>query len=118
MAVFSFFNIYTIKESIGIKRNTNLASWKHTYIILTPQAKPHFYIVKPGFKEVYTFSFLFLLKNVDCGYSLELPRQSGSNEYPQYIVKPGFKEVYIFFLISAQKRRLWVLVRTAPANRF
>ena len=72
-----FFNIHTIKESMGIKRNTNLASWKHTYIILTPQAKPHF-----------------------------------------YIVKPGFKEVYIFFLISAQKRRLWVLVRTAPAKRF
>ena len=27
--------------------------------------------------------FLFLLKNIDCGYSLEPPRQGGSNEYPQ-----------------------------------
>ena len=29
-----------------------------------------------------------------------------------YIVKLGFTGVYIIFLISAQKQRLWVLVRT------
>ena len=33
---------------------------------------PHFYIVKLGFTGVY-FLFLFLLKNIDCGYSLEPP---------------------------------------------
>ena len=44
--------------------------------------KPHFYIVKLGFTGVYII-FLFLLKNIDCGYSLELPRRGGSNEYPQ-----------------------------------
>ena len=27
--------------------------------------------------------FLILLKNIDCGYSLEPPRRGGSNEYPQ-----------------------------------
>ena len=27
--------------------------------------------------------FLCLLKNIDCEYSLELPRRGGSNEYPQ-----------------------------------
>ena len=27
--------------------------------------------------------FLFLLKNIDCGYLLEPPRRGGSNEYPQ-----------------------------------
>ena len=43
--------------------------------------KPHFYIVKLGFTGVYIF--LFLLKNIDCGYSLEPPRRGGSNEYPQ-----------------------------------
>ena len=32
--------------------------------------KPHFYIVKLGFAGVYLF-FLFLLQNIDCGYSLE-----------------------------------------------
>ena len=30
-----------------------------------------------------------------------------------YIVKLGFTGVYIIFLISAEKHRLWVLVRTA-----
>ena len=30
-----------------------------------------------------------------------------------YIVKLGFTGVHIIFLISAQKHRLWVLVRTA-----
>ena len=35
-----------------------------------------------------------------------------------YIVKPGFTGVFINFLISAQKHRLWVLVRTAAARRF
>ena len=42
--------------------------------------KPHFYIVNLGFTGVYIF---FLLKNIDCGYSLEPPRRGGSNEYPQ-----------------------------------
>ena len=42
--------------------------------------KPHFYIVKLGFTRVF---FLFLLKNIDCGYSLEPPLRGGSKEYPQ-----------------------------------
>ena len=35
-----------------------------------------------------------------------------------YTVKLGFTGVYIIFLISAQKHRLWVLVRTASSRRF
>ena len=35
-----------------------------------------------------------------------------------YIVKLGFTGVYIIFLISCQKHRLWVLVRTASSRRF
>ena len=35
-----------------------------------------------------------------------------------YIVKLGFTGVYIIFLISAQKHRLWVLVRTISLRRF
>ena len=35
-----------------------------------------------------------------------------------YIVKLGFTWVYIIFLISAQRHRLWVLVRTASSRRF
>ena len=33
-----------------------------------------------------------------------------------YIVKLGFTGVYIIFLISAQRHRLWVLVRTASSS--
>ena len=44
--------------------------------------EPHFYIVKLGYAGVYLF-FLFLLQNMDCGYSLEPPRRGGSNVYPQ-----------------------------------
>ena len=44
--------------------------------------EPHFYIAKWGYAGVYLF-FLFLLQNIDCGYSLEPPRRGGSNVYPQ-----------------------------------
>ena len=44
--------------------------------------EPHFYIEKLGYAGVYLFS-LFLLQNIDCGYSLEPPRRDGSNVYPQ-----------------------------------
>ena len=44
--------------------------------------KPHFYVVKLGFTGVYIIS-LFLLKNIDCMYSLEPPCQGSYNEYPQ-----------------------------------
>ena len=40
--------------------------------------KPHFYIVKLGFTGVYII-FLFLLKNIDCGYSLEPPRVTSTH---------------------------------------
>ena len=44
-----------------------IPSGKHAYIILTP---------------LKNIIFLILLKNIDCGYSLESPRRGGSNEYP------------------------------------
>ena len=40
--------------------------------------------VKLGFTGVY-INFLFLLKNIDCGYSFEPPFQGGSNKYPQSV---------------------------------
>ena len=44
--------------------------------------EPHFYIAKLGYAGVYLF-FLYLLQNIDCGYSLEPPRRGGSKLYPQ-----------------------------------
>ena len=31
----------------------------------------------------FLFFFLIFAQNMDCGYTLELPRRGGSNEYPQ-----------------------------------
>ena len=62
--------------------NNNITSWKHACLYNVDPLKPHFYIVKLGFTG-YTLFFLYLLKNIDCEYSLEPPRRGGSNEYPQ-----------------------------------
>ena len=53
-----------------------------TYLYNFDPLKPHFYIVKLGFAGVQVI-FLISAQNMDCGYSLELPRRGGSNEYPQ-----------------------------------
>ena len=58
--------------------------------------KPHFYIVKLGFIGVYTI-FLFLLKNIICGYSLEPPRRGGSNEYHNLCFEQKYDK-YLNFL--------------------
>ena len=46
---------------------------------------PHFYIVKVEYAGVYLF-VLFVLQNIDCGYTLEPPRRGGSNVYPQSMI--------------------------------
>ena len=59
--------------------------------------KPHFYIVKLAFTGVYII-FLILLKNIDCGYSLELPRWGSSNKYPQSMFWAGTWKISEFFI--------------------
>ena len=39
-----------------------------------------------NFQTKILIFFIFLLKNIDCGYSLEPPLRGGSNEYPQSMV--------------------------------
>ena len=57
------------------------SSRKHAYIILDP-LNPTF-IQKNWGLQGCTLFFIFQLRNIDCGYSLEPPRRGGSNEYPQ-----------------------------------
>ena len=100
-----------------------------THIMLT--LRKHAYsnllkIVQPKKEKIHIknsdiFSYIIskhrlwvLVRNIDCGYSLEPPRQGGSNEYPQsmvfkqnkkntvypckpqfYCIKVGLKEVRI-----------------------
>ena len=56
---------------------------------------PHFYIVKLGFTGLYIL-VLFLLKNIDCGYSLEPPRRGGSYEYPQSMFEQKYEKYQNF----------------------
>ena len=55
--------------------------------------KPHFYIVKLGFPGVYII-FLYLLKNIDCGYSLEPPRRVPTI----YVLSRNMKNIRFLYL--------------------
>ena len=87
--------LYSTKADI-LSKSWLSSSRKHTYIILTP-LKPHFYTVKLGFIG-YTLCFLFLLENINCEYSLELPLQCGSNEYPQSMFWAEIWNISEFFI--------------------
>ena len=63
--------------------------------------KPHFYKVRRGLQG-YTLFFLFLLKNIDCGYSLEPPRRGSSNEYPQSMFWAQIWKISEFFIWNFQ----------------
>ena len=59
--------------------------------------KPHFCIVKRGLQG-YTLLFLFLLKNIGCGYSLELLHRGSSNEYLQSMFEAEIRKISEFFI--------------------
>ena len=74
-------------------------------------------MVKLGFTGVYII-FLCLLKNIDCGYSLEPPRRGGSNEYHNLCLSNSMKNIRIlsenfhFFVVKCSiylKRRVFVM---------
>ena len=78
------------------------ASRKHTctYIIFTP-LNPTF-IYKNWGLQGDTLFFLFLLKNIDCGYSLEPPRRGGSNDCPQSMFWAEIRKIsnFVFWKLS------------------
>ena len=68
-----------------------------TYLYNFDPLKPYFYIVKPGFTGVYII-FLISAQNIDCWYSLEPPRQGGSNEFPQSMFWAEIWKISEFFI--------------------
>ena len=74
-----------------------MAAITKTYLYNFDPFKPHFNVVKLGLQG-YTLFFLFLLKNIDCGYSLEPPRWGGSNEYPQSMFWAEIWKISEFFV--------------------
>ena len=67
---------------------------------------PHFYIVKLGFKG-YTLFFLFLLINIDYGYSLEPPRREISEFLSEH-----FQFLEVKFSIYLNRRVFVMMLRT------
>ena len=57
--------------------------------------KPPFYTVKLAFAGVY-INFLISAQKIDCGYSLEPPRQSGSKKYPQSMFWAEIWKISVF----------------------
>ena len=83
-----------------------------TYLCNFDPLKPHFYIVKLGFTGVYII-FLISAQNIDCGYSCEPPRRSGSNlcfvqKYEKYLsfLSENFQFLEIKFSIYYAPRRI------------
>ena len=74
---------------------TELPSRKHAYIILTPLNPTS--VINWGLQG-YIFFFLFLLKNIDCGYSLEPPHRGGSNEYHNICFEQKYEKIIRDFL--------------------
>ena len=60
-------------------------SRKYAYIILIPL-------------QGYTIIFLFLLKNIEWGYSLEPPRPGGSNEYHNLYFEQKYEKLHNVFI--------------------
>ena len=59
-----------------------------------PASNPTLYS-KTGLQG-YTLFFLFLLKNIDRGYSLEPPLRGGSNEYPNLCFEQKYEKISEF----------------------
>ena len=84
-----------------------LPSGKHVRVMYTP-LYPTF-IAKLGYSGVHLF-FLFLLQNIDCGYSLEPPRRGGSNIVPTInVLSKNIKTFLINFSIFTDEKNLCIL---------
>ena len=58
------------------------------------------------------FLFLFLLKNIDCGYLLELPHWGSSNEYPQSMfLSRNMKTIRIFHVFYLSENFHFLVVK-------
>ena len=86
-----------------------------TFLYIFYPLRPHFHIVKLGFTGVYIIFFLFPLKHIDCGYSLEPPRRGGSNEYPHSMFWAEIWKVLEF--LSANFRRVFILASSPLQER-
>ena len=94
-------------------KNSNMHITKTCLYNFDP-LKPHFYIIKLGFTGVYII-FLFLLKNIDCGYPLEPPRVTHNlcfeqkYEKCQNFLSENFRFLAVNFSVYLN-RRVFVMI--------
>ena len=78
-----------------IRRLICFSLWKHTYSnilkILSQKQKKK----TENFQIKNSDIFHISAQNIDCGYSLELPKWGSSNEYPQSMFLCGNKKKYV-----------------------
>ena len=87
---------HTVTSDLGLYFLLNITK---TYLYNFDPIKSSFNIVKLGFTGVYII-FLFLLKNIDCWYLLELPQWGSSNEYPQSMFYAEIWKISAFFYLE------------------
>ena len=68
------------KKKIGLQFDSVLFYWGN-YIIIAPDKTFFFFFFQPKSFDIF---FYFSMKTC-CGYSIEVPCQGASNEYPQHI---------------------------------
>ena len=86
-----------ISTTICISSDKKREHHENTPIWFWPPLTPVLYSKTGVYRGIHYF-FLFLFKNIDCGYSLEPPRRGGSNEYPQSMFWAEIWKLSVFFI--------------------
>ena len=68
---------------MGFNYLTQVSFWHYENILPMQSTEIVLALKIENFVGKFFICFLFLLQNIDCGYSLEPPRRGDSNEYPQ-----------------------------------
>ena len=96
-------------ESTWSLGNKSVRRITKTSLILTPLNPTFITIVKLGFTGVYTIFFLFLLKIIDCGYSLEPPQIFSENFHFLWWLKCSvYLNRLVFVICSSFQKMLQV----------
>ena len=94
---------------------TNQCITKTFLYNLTP-LNPTCILYNLGLQGYALFSLLFLLKNIDCGYSLEPAHRGGSNEYQQFMSEQKYEKYQIF--LSEKKKKKTKKKKTKKKKHF
>ena len=108
------------------KRNGFWYVIRKTHLYNVDSLQPHFYIVKLGFTGVDIIFLISALRH--CGYSLELPQWSSSDEYPQSMfwaeiwkILEFLSEIFHFLVVKSSvylNRLVFLMYGISEQNSF